>query len=122
MQATERQRRSRRILQAGATLLRTEKRPRPYGRLTADADRATLLSPTCAQWRRLGSRSSDGSSRVAVVDKRAQLFRQKAESYRALARAVLDQYATQALLKLAEEYETRAAEAESTTAVTPKPE
>jgi len=59
---------------------------------------------------------------VAVVDKRAQLFRQKAESYRALARAVLDQYATQALLKLAEEYETRAAEAESTTAVTPKPE
>ena len=77
-----------------------------------------------AQWRRIGSRWKRRSSRVALllVDMEAQFFRQKAERYRALARAVLDQYATQALLKLAEEYETRAAEAESTTAVTPKPE
>jgi len=59
---------------------------------------------------------------MLLIDKGTQFFRQKAERYRALARAVLDQYATQALLKLAEEYETRAAEGESTTAVTLKPE
>ena len=53
-----------------------------------------------------------------MVDKGAQYLRQKAERYRTLARAALDQYTTQALLKLATEYEARAAEAESATAVT----
>jgi hypothetical protein len=48
----------------------------------------------------------------ALVDKGAQYLRQKAERYRTLARAALDQYTTQALLKLATEYEARAAEAE----------
>jgi hypothetical protein len=54
----------------------------------------------------------------ALVDKGAQYLRQKAERYRTLARAALDQYTTQALLKLATEYEARAAEAKSATAMT----
>ena len=49
---------------------------------------------------------------MRLVDNGAQYLRQKAERYRTLAHAVLDQYTTQALLKLATEYEARAAEAE----------